>query len=324
MINKRHMRVNKPRNVSDEDLQTQPSDFSRPLSEPTTSAFLLQRIRLAEVCRDISDKAWIKDLEEFTVDDVAAIDAEFVRRLEELPDFLQRDESRRQRFQYLESQYPHIVLQRYFVNLNIYARRCRFHLSFLSRTSTDSRYSFSRDACLYSARAVLQLRKDLVDEQRSLWITSTRLVGVLHLFFYAIVVLVMDLCINRAAGNEEARKAEIQEACKMLEQAKRQSDAAGMFFDSLMAILRKHRIRLHNYEHCGQVDSTSPRLAAVEANALGPGSSYGIDQQASSNVEEPFSNMDFDELWQSFVGLDSTFDPTNWDALLKDIESHID
>ena len=102
-------------------------------------------------------------------------------------------------------------MQRYVVNLTIQAKRCKFHLPFLLRAANDSSFIFSRDACLTTARAVIQLQKCLAEEDETLWINSSRLCGILHLFFYATMVLVMDFCVHRDAGCELGRKAEIQD-----------------------------------------------------------------------------------------------------------------
>lgn len=141
---------------------------------------------------------------------------------------------------------------------------------------------------------------------------NTKLSGVLHLYFYAVVVLVIDLCVNRAIGDEEARKAEIKEGCKTLEEARQQSMPAGMFLDSLMAIMQKHRIRLQ-----GQ-DGTQAELANTLAMPPQPFSLAS----AAGNGEIPdqyVSNYDFEEIWQSYTDLDFE-DAQDWDALMRDLD----
>lgn len=212
------------------------------------------------------------------------------------------------------------VLQRYTVNLALHARRCKFHLPLLLRASYEPRYSFSRKACLESARAVMQLKLDLTEEHGSLWISSSKLGGFLHLFFYATVVLVMDLCVNRAAGDYDARKEEIREALQTLEQAKQQSVAASMFLDSLVAALRKHSIRLQMHHH--DDDNNNDRTGDNMANSGEILTNAVNNATVTTDLDDQnWEGIDFDALWQSYVesGLDT--DPHSWDPLITDLEA---
>jgi len=105
------------------------------------------------------------------------------------------------------------------------------------------------------------------------------------------------------------RKAEIREACKTLDEAREQSVPAGLFLDSLMAIMNKHRIRLAGLDGAGvDVPSTvTPPVATASAAAHG------------ELPSEYVPNLDFDEIWQSYVGLED-LDPTGWDALMQDLD----
>lgn len=290
-----------------------PADFEHPRSEPTIMAYYLHRIRLAEVCRRITDLNWETDIDDITVDDIHAIDREFITLLSDLPPFLRLDRDNRKLFQHLDAT-PHMVIQRYIVNLTIQARRGKFHLPFILRASHDPSFAFSRDACLGAARAVMQLRQDLSDEDGTLWIANSRLCGMIHLFFFATVVLVMDMSVNRTLIDEHTRKGEIQQACKTLEESKRQSAAAGMFFDSLMSILRKHRIRLPGYEYIVDLEDGSNGPVAATGDALAPGSSTNGSQDPI-NYDQGF---DFDELWRSYMDLEPTVHVQDWEHLIGD------
>lgn len=100
------------------------------------------------------------------------------------------------------------------------ARRCKFHGPFLLRATTDRSFAPFRLECLRSARAVIKARTDLSTQNNTLWLANTKLSGILHLYFYAVLVLLIDLCVHRSSGDEEARKAEIKEACQTLEEAR--------------------------------------------------------------------------------------------------------
>jgi hypothetical protein len=315
------MKVKRPRNLSDEDLATKPADFTRPLSEPTVMAYYLQRIRLAEICRHVADIVWDTDADQVAVEDINAVDRMFEQVLHELPDFLRLEKDHRQKFCCLDQKHPEILMQRYVVNLTIQAKRCKFHLPFLLRAAHDGRFSFSRDACLRAARAVIQLQKNLAEEDGTLWINSSRLCGILHLFFYATMVLVMDFCVHRNAGCELARKVEIQDSCRKLEEAKEECGAAGMFLDSLTAILRKHRIRLQNAEQVQDYLNSAGNPKAAEANALAPGSNNALPESFTGAQVDGLANLEFDDLWQSYIDLDASIDPESWAALVSDIEN---
>lgn len=187
------MRVNRPRNITDEDLATKPADFNRPLSEPTVMAYYVQRISLAEICRMIADLMWDSDPCQITIDDIQSIDRMFDSLITNLPPFLRLEKGHQRKNYEVDKVQPQILVQRYIVNLTIQAKRCKFHLPFLLRAAESSVYSLSRDACLRSARTVMQIRKDLAVEDSNLWIASSRLVGILHLYFYATMVLVRIL-----------------------------------------------------------------------------------------------------------------------------------
>ena len=314
------MRVKKPRNLSDEDLATKPADFTRPLSEPTVMAYYLQRIRLAEICRHVADMVWDTDADQVAVEDTNAVNRMFDQVLHELPDFLRLEKDHRQKFYHLDQKHPEILMQRYVINLSIQAKRCKFHLPFLLRAAHDDRFSFSRDACLRAARAVIQLQQNLAEEDGTLFIKSSRLLGILHLFFYATMVLVMDFCVHRNAGCELARKVEIESAYHRLEEAKEECGAAGMFLDSLTAILRKHRIRLQNAEQVQDYLNSTGNPKAAETNALALGPNNALPEPLPGTQVDGLNNLDFDDLWQSYIDLDASIDPQSWAALVNDIE----
>lgn len=146
-----------------------------------------------------------------------------------------------------------------------------------------------------------------------------RLIGVLHHFFCALVVLVMDVCINKSAGNEDERKAEVQEACKIFVDAGERCSAASTFLESLMAILRKHKVRLQQYPVAqpSVVDSTLWTMpGATDANY--------INQLAPSPAQDDgLNDFNFDDMWQSYFDFGATAEPQNWDALFNDLDMRI-
>lgn len=309
-ISPRQMRVHKPRNISDEDLCIMPSDWEQPRSVPTVMSYFVVRIRLGEISRRIADLDSMMELDRISIDEIISVDDEFETALSELPSFLRIDQRSLWESKHLDTQHPHLPLQRYVVNIMLHARRCKFHGPHLLRAATDRSYAPFRLACLRSARAVMQARKDLA--QGNYWLANTKLSGVLHLYFYAVVVLVIDLCVNRTAGDDSARKAEIKEGCQTLEEARNQSMPAGMFLDSLMAILQKHRIRLQGQDN-SEVDLTGTVGTIPKPFSMASAEAHG------EIPDQYVSILDFDEIWQSYTDLDFG-DAQDWDALMRDLD----
>ncbi|KAK5122334.1 hypothetical protein LTR85_004245 [Meristemomyces frigidus] len=311
-VQPRHMQVKKPRNVTDEDLEVESADFSRPESEATTTSYYLQRIRLAEVCREVADITWeifaVRDPEQIAYEKILALDAKFAALLDDMPAVLRIDQEGQSTHPTVGTSHDQLVKQRYFTYLTIQARRSKLHLPFLVRVERDERYAFSREICLSSARKVLALRHVLPTDELHLG-GHVRLLGVLHHFFCALVVLVMDVCVNKAAGSEEERKAEVQDAFRIFECAREcpHSATSSTLLESLMAMLRKHKVRLGQY----------PRsMCELIAGTMSDGAGAADVEHLGYSETDSFNDFNFDELWQSYVEFGAT--AQSWEALLSD------
>jgi len=182
------MQVKKPRNIKDDDLYTKPADFDRPLSESTAMSYYIQRIPLAELCRDAADITWeltvAADATCIAYERILELDQRFVDLLNGLPHFLRFDKGSDMDGQIRDGAHLQTEKQKYFSYLTIQARRCKLHLPFLLRVAQDERYQFSRETSLRSARNLLQLRHIIPSQNSSA--TSVRIIGVLHHFFCGI------------------------------------------------------------------------------------------------------------------------------------------
>lgn len=314
-IHPTQMKVRKPRNISDDELASKPEDFTHSMSEVTVMSYYMQRIRLGEISRQVADLVNLTSPEDMTFDEIYAIENEFQSVLAEVPDVLRLDgESQSTQSQHLDPGHASFAVQRYVLNITLQARRCKFHWPFVLRAAHDDRYAPFRIACLRAARVIVQAHRGLSNDLSFLYVSSSRLNDILHHFFYATVVLVMEYCINKGFGEEAATKTEIQDACKTLEAAKNQPGAAGMFLDSLMAILRKHQVKLQGQDHLVDVNESVP-VVPVHSDTLAS-VPKGIGEW---NNDSFMSTSDFDQLWQSFIDLDSV-DTQTWDDLMNDIE----
>lgn len=158
-VQPRHMNVNYPRNLNDNDLNICDDPLTFPLNIATQMSVFLQRIRLAEICRSVIDARAPGRVEIDVMDynQVLALDRLFERALSELPPFLQLDEP-------IPPNAPrHLSLQRSIIQICFLSRRARLHRPFLLHDTQDQRYRPSLDLCLRSARTVISISLELLE-----------------------------------------------------------------------------------------------------------------------------------------------------------------
>ncbi|KAK4929188.1 hypothetical protein LTR49_004085 [Elasticomyces elasticus] len=319
-----HMQVKKPRNVTDEDLMIMPADFSRPADEPTSTTYYLQRIILAEICREVADVMLeiraVQDPRQIPYSRILTLDGKFAEILNgPLASGMVTAEDDGPVY---NPRRPHLR-QQYFTYLTTEARRCKLHLPYLLRLQQDSQYIVSRNICLQSARNILRLKHILPSEVSDESSGSVKMIGLMHHFCCAIVILAMDLCVNKSAGGDHERKAEIRAACRILEDARDGSRAAGLFLDSLTTIFRKHKVRVQ----CDQppngvavsefpVEHKLHQTTADQRGRFGVGL-FPADYMGDSE-DGGLAEPGFDTMWQGYLDLGE--EPQAWDALFNDIE----
>ena len=336
------MKVRYPRNINDDDLATMDHKFEHPLSEPTSMSYFLQRIHLAEICRDVVDSmpAPMSDLGQIEYRDVITLDGKFETFLMELPVFLRLDEESRQKGQVIDQMFPQIEIQRYLINLGLHNRRCKLHRPFLVQCSHEPRYLYSREVCLRSARSVFQVRRLLESGKSSFASAHLRLCAIVYYVFMATVVLVMDLCFNKTVTPEEEqqRKEEVMDACKMLKEARGQSAIAGKLLESLMDVLHKHKIRLLNldadkaFNGSGAITSAASNVVTTAVDYASPFGEVIHDEpldggnsiwMASNKKQLVNDDISPGGIWQDYVELGANSDVVNWDHLFSDLDSHV-
>lgn len=320
-----HFRVNLPRNIDDKGLIYGRSLVEEPLSKPTTMSYYIQRIKLADICRRVVDLMPLSGVST-SVDyqQIIALDAKFQAFFDELPTFLKVDEKSRHETEEIMCHSPQLKIQRYALGMIARTRRCKLHQPFLIRRSVESHYTYSRDISINSARCVIRLKRQVEKELDSVYVVNVKLHGVVYHVFMATIVLVMDLCFNRNEGNDDVRKSEVAEACTILEEAASQSCLAREFLQSLMDIMRKHKVHLHHQSgeaaedpHPGQglPGSEIPDIAKVtepeETRLL---HSFFPPQDNSQNYLS-----DFDAIWKDYVELGPNMDVPEWDNLFSEL-----
>ena len=321
-INPKHIQVKLPRNCSDEDISTKPSNYAVPLSTPTSMSYFIYRIRLAEICREIIDSLPTSSpkLCHLRYDEVLSLDRKLEAYLSDLPGFLQTNPESQIRgdIANLEITNHHIASLRYFINAAAHSRRCKLHQPFLIRQSVDSRYAYSRKICLESARAVIQSQQAIhvIDRAR----TNQRLGAVVHFMHLSVIVLVMDLCFNKDRADQTQLKVEVKAALKMFEDITGISPLPGRLLGSLLGTLQKHKVQLPESNASNSIQTTPniPISFSIDTS--------NIDQDISS-MEPPraddwniLENSQFEDFWQSVLQ-DQSLDTLQWDHLFAEIES---
>lgn len=314
------MTVNEPRNVNQDDLEKQASEFSRPLSEPTSMSYFIQRVRLAKICQRVVDKIplGIPDRDKTDYADVIAVDNDFGNFQLELPFFFRLDKESQDMSHSINSEFPYIALQRYILSIQFHARRCRLHQPFLIFGTLEPPYHYSREVCLDAARSVIQTMR-LIQKEESPFVSSfQRFYGVVHGVFMATIVLMMDLCINKIPGQEEQRKSEILEACNILEK----SPTAGRVLRYLRDILHRHNAAPLGLD-ASQVGD--PQIA--EGSAAKQGSvPRAVDSQIPGRMDSRWDvsgpeyingeTSFFNEIWANSYAEDLF----SWDTLFSDLD----
>lgn len=238
------MVVKKPLNINDDALNDGMSRIEQPLSQPTAMSYSLQRIRLAEISRNIADRTApiLAHAGDPSLDVVMDIDTELQLMINDIPPFFSMSkEDLSEIYQLDTSQAAKIAHQGYIVHSHVHAQRCKLHLPYFSRGFGDPTFACSRDICLQSARLVIRIQSQL--ESSGLYIaTRFKFLGLLLGVFMASIVLLMDLCHNKSSPQQEERRSEIAAAFKTLEEARHESETVAKFLESLMHILRKRKV----------------------------------------------------------------------------------
>ena len=238
------MTVRKPLNVNDEELVDGMDDVEQPLSRPTAMSYSLQRLRLAEISRHLVDRTPLIDAHAGgpSLDVIMDIDTELQMHINETPSFFSMSKADLIETYQLDSfQATKIVHMGSMHRSLFYAQRCNLHLPFFSRGYVDPAFSSSKESCLRSARLIIQTEIEL-EQSGFRAAIRYKFLGLVTGVFLATTVVLMDLCHNKSLLQEERQRSEVVEAFRILEQARHESETAAKFLDSMMHVLRKHKI----------------------------------------------------------------------------------
>lgn len=316
-IQPNHINVNLPQDCSDDNLAL--GENSTPnTSQPTSMTLFLERVKLAHISREIADIIPLQTCKLMKVpyEQIIALDTKLNNFLSDLPFFLKLDIESRNKSQLLETIYPQIPVSRYCITTEAHSIKCKLHQKFLVRQSIDPRYVYSRNSCLESARAVLQVYQDLrVHESPS---CVPELMGItVHFTHLALVVLAMDLCFNKDAMDAAEVKAELQRSLQIFQNAQSSSPLLARFMGSMDDVLRKHKVQL-------AAPSTSEHQEGVgnpEEMVLDPFITPSGNDQIQYTLGMDMSDASFDEFWQAAMQDTPNLDSLAWDNIFSVLDS---
>ena len=319
------MRVNKPRNLDDDDLAHTSSSFARPMNEPTTVSYLLQRYRLAELSREIVDAIplALAGAADAPYDTVVSLDKKFERFQNELPTFFKNDETSLEESRRIHRDHPHTAIQRYIVGFTSNTRRLKLHLPFIARATPDARYQYSRNIVRQCAHTVIQLNVWL--EQKDCFIGSSNLkLGfAVHHLYWATAVLVMDQCYNNQHRMEDDGIADIAMAFRMLERSKDKLWITQSLLHSLTSVLERHNVHIPRSKHPLSQDHSMLGSSFTPNNLELLPSNQGNDLSIPTEnlfEQDTFPMID-DHKWWTCSNDETDPQTLDWDQLFNDLSS---
>lgn len=336
----RHTTSRKPLNANDDDLfDGMPSTINKPLSEPTEMSYFLQRIRLGELCRELCDRMPADALpgEPATHAQVLEVDAKFNEFMTGIPAFFRLSSAGNtpEEVPGRQKLTTGIIIQRYILNSLLHSHRCKMHLPYISsKYGNTASYEYSRETCLDAARQIIRTERLLEREAVAFVHTRFRISGVLQSVFIASITFLLDLCFNSNCGEyDQTRKAELLDACSILEDAWSQSPMISGLLESLNSVAHKYKLPLPFMATFTRSSPDSSTLSTA-MSGLGFTPSHVVDDSASSSANTiatssghssaprpSLANIDMPFLdWESFSA-EMEVDSLDWNALLNELDS---
>lgn len=315
----KHMHVKLPKDCTDEAMSAGANGEPPTKPQPTAMIFFLEKIRLAQICRELTDIVPMEfcKLTKIPYEQIINIDKKLIEFTSSVPFFFRLDAASREESKALETIYPMIPVWRYLVTTAAHSRRCKLHQRFLLRQSMDARYAYSRRAALESARAVIQVYGDITGFYSPTTLMA-RIGIAVHYTHLAIVVLVMDLCFNKGATDEEEVKADVRETLRIFEGIRDRSPLLSRSLSALNGILQKHNVDLG-----GTSGASSSNLSteAYERAAL---------DRTTPPTQDPVPNFydsgfhfdpSFSDFWNTEMEGELELDSATWDTLFSALDS---
>ncbi|UNI16204.1 hypothetical protein JDV02_002664 [Purpureocillium takamizusanense] len=238
-----HMVVRKPRNANDRDIVEGQEVIDRPIEEPTCVSYLLQRIRLAEVCHGLLDRSpFVMSPETMEYRQVMEVDTRLNQFMQEMPSFFWLDNPSMENLPPSDPRRtPSITVQRYTLNILLNRQLCKLHLPYLARGSVEPAFAYSREQCLKSARTIIHIEHKLRGENLTFVSFRQRMNMVLRSGFVACIALVLDACLVDDSQDTIKSGVEVADAWSILNEARDQSPLASKLLELSIQVLKKHK-----------------------------------------------------------------------------------
>jgi hypothetical protein len=340
------MITRKPLNVDDDDLIDGLASIEKPLSYPTDMAFFLHRCRLGEVSRHIVDRTSLimARTSEPNREDIMDVDTEIQMLMNELPAFFALSEEELvATYGMSQRRAAGVCQQGHTARFLLHVQRCKLHLPYFTRGFSNMTYAPSKEICLSSARLIIQSELDIENTSpKNHYKFCSLVLGI----YMSSIVLLMDFCINRNSPYRDRQRKDVAEAFRLLQEGKKESEAAAHFVDSLMHILKKHNLtpfKVASTQSAQKEETARHQLHTPPADGIVMGSSnasvcpdsltsqcpshhFNMDNSTNMNVNWTDSDVDLtsylDVLNPNFeIGIEP--DNINWDNIISDLGSSI-
>ncbi|KAL4946536.1 hypothetical protein BDV06DRAFT_182354 [Aspergillus oleicola] len=320
-----HMCVDLPSNVDDAEISATGTLKPRPLSELTSSSFLVYRVNLASICREVVDSmppiGWGV---EPCYDTVLALDARFHDYLAALPGPYQLNPDNTTASEESCAKRPYIVWQSTTAHLSVHTRLCRLHRPYHLKGMTDPKYKYSRDACVRSAQIVLDLRRSMDEAQTGVGFTPARFWVVAQHVFLAALTLATDVSFDGNAPDAEIRRQKVLAAYGTLERSTEESCG---FRETIQNNLRTLMATLNREGRAADgVNSNMPEGGSqqnpVSSNEWPESTSMAIEVDGEDVAGSAPWDENWDQLWSEFLAVAPDLDFSQWDKLLDGTDTY--
>ncbi|KAG5939472.1 hypothetical protein E4U53_007794 [Claviceps sorghi] len=353
LFHPKHMNVRLPMNLEDEDLTPETIEKDVPLSVPTSMTAAIFRVKLSQLCRELTDtlpspfqdEAEEEEGEgegegEADYDTILQMDHKLRGFLHELPVFFRLDAESVNKSRDVCRDMPFIALQRVSLNLAIYGRLCRLHRPFHLQDVKTSRhkYAYSHQACLADAQRLLDLRGMLEETGHLNGLQPTKSWIVVQHVSVAALILATEVSFDPSAPDAAARKSRVLATCELLDRAFEESghimEGVQKSVHMLLSTLQsqggqtqtRQRVRDDGLAPRGLVTPNPSIDEAFGADATRQGLAMGHGPDAQGVLGHDAMDgwtgddgTDWDQLWKDFISVAPEIDVSQWDALFEDV-----
>ncbi len=283
-----------PKHINDNDLG-EVDIQERPLSEPTTMSYFLQRVKIAQLARSIST-AIPHDPRTATCEIIFSLDSQLEMALQQFPSFFRSEVADSESIKRIDQAHSYIPMQRFLVNMMLNLIRCKLHFPYLVGSPDKALHAYSRQMSLKAARRVLLLHNQMTTSNIAHSADFLKIQGTSFQFMGALI-LATDLCCNRSLCEDPERQVmELMGILDQLEGMKRNSQIAGQFLEKIKKLLAEKGL------WSGDAGGLTMRDGReFEGEILVP-------DDAELGVLDSDIPFPFDDLWESFIDRPSALD----------------